>query len=470
MSLLDRARGSLRGRLALSLATGAVIVLSLSFVALHMVIRGELYGRLEEDLALRMRGVADYAVAHPGSEGVTEYMPQFRARAHQDFFQIWDGSGRVLARSDSSIGRDLPRLESEVGSPLYHDLTLPDGHHGRAISQRFNLPADDARRTLTVVTAREIENLEHLESRIHFMLLFAAVLTIAALLVITRYSVRRGLKPVDDFVLSLERVDLDDPGTALNAGPLPSELRPAAASFSALLHRLLEALARERRYARNVAHELRNPLAEMRLLADVGSTSKDPGAVQAVIRDIGATAAEMEQIVESLLALTRYEAGLEAPQPEPVDLSAVLRRQVDAAAASAELRSLAIALDVPGEVWVYTDSALVHRLLVNLLGNAISHAPRGSTVRLTLSPNGDLTLANPAPQLSSADLPRLGERFFRIDTGNGGSHAGLGLSLAVAVARVLRLSFGLTLREDGYLVATVSGFRALPQAPATDDD
>ena len=465
MSLLDSARQSLRGRLALGLSAGMGLVLAAGFVALHVLIRAELYGHLDDDLAHKMSAVAAYAVQHPGGENVAEYMPQFRTRAHEDFFQVWDGRGTTLVRSDSSAGRDLPKLASLVGRPTYHDLTLPDGHRGRAISQSYSLPESDVRGTLSVVTAEETENLDRLEARVHGLLLVVALVTLVAMLLIAWYSVGRGLRPVHDFARSLEGVDPGDPAAHVDAGPLPTELRPVSASFSALLDRLLEALARERRYARNVAHELRNPLAEIRLLADVGTASADPEAMQHAVHEIGATAAEMQQIVESLLALTRYEAGLEIPQPEPVDLSAELRRQMSALSGAAEHQSLTMELDAPAELWVHTDSALLPRLLANLLGNAVSHAPRGSAVRVNLSPGGDLSVANPAPGLRPGDVPRLGERFFRIGNGNHGPHAGLGLSLATAIAKVLGLSLRLTLGDDGQLVAAVDGFQSLAQAP-----
>jgi signal transduction histidine kinase len=105
--------------------------------------------------------------------------------------------------------------------------------------------------------------------------------------------------------------------------------------------------------------------------------------------------------------------------------------------------------------------------LANLLGNAISHAPPGSLVIVSLSEPGEVSVANPAPQLRSADVQRLSERFFRIGNGDNGSHAGLGLSLVVAIAKVLGLGLELRLREDGWLVATVVGFRSLGQSVET---
>jgi signal transduction histidine kinase len=170
------------------------------------------------------------------------------------------------------------------------------------------------------------------------------------------------------------------------------------------------------------------------------------------------------------MALTRYEAGLESPQPEPVDLCAELRRQARELSVAAEKRTLTLALDGPGEVWVYTDSALAHRLFANLLGNAVAHSPRGSTVHVTLDPEGIVTVANPAPHLHAADVPRLGERFYQIGSGDKGSHAGLGLSLAQAIAKVLGLSLRLALRDDGCLVASLRGFRPLARSVAEAAD
>jgi len=468
MSWLEGARASLRGRLGLGLVVGSIVVLSLSFILLHLLIRDALYDRVDEDLFQRMNGVAEYAIAHPGSENIAEFMPQFRASAHRDFFQIWDARGRTLVRSDSSAGRDLPQLSAVVNGATYHDLVMPDGHRGRAISRSFALEPGDPRQVLTVVMAREIENIEALERRIHFALLFTAIGTIVAMLVIARYSVMTGLRPLDDLVRELERVDPENPQSRIQLRPVPTELRPVAESFSALLDRLLEALAREKRYARNVAHELRTPLAEMRLLADVGGSGQDLEATRSAIHDIGVAAGEMERIVESLLALTRYESGLETPQPEPIELCAELRRQALAMKASMDQHGLTIEFDLPDEMWVHADSTLCRRLLANLLGNAIAHSPRQSVVHISLSPDGELRLVNPAPHLAAADLPRLGERFFRIAAGNGGSHAGLGLSLAAALAKVLGVRLELKLRDDGSLVVSLAGFHRLEPSPDAD--
>ena len=105
MSLPEAAGRSLRGRLAGTIGGWALLVLTVSFVALHALIRDELYRDLDEDLRDRMHAVAEYAAEHRGREGFAEFMPQFRTRSHKDFFQIWDAYGVTLVRSDSGRAR-----------------------------------------------------------------------------------------------------------------------------------------------------------------------------------------------------------------------------------------------------------------------------------------------------------------------------------------------------------------------------
>jgi len=81
-----------------------------------------------------------------------------------------------------------------------------------------------------------------------------------------------------------------------------------------------------------------------------------------------------------------------------------------------------------------------------------------------------VTIANFAPHLRPADVPRLGERFLRVHSGSHGAHTGLGLPLAMAIAKVLGLQLALALGDDGRLVSTVSGFVKLGGLPISSPD
>jgi two-component system sensor histidine kinase QseC len=456
-----RLLGSLAGRLILSLSAGIVIALAIWLFVYHILVRNELYGSFDETLIARMQSLAAYAVQNPGAEGIAEFMPEFRTQQHENYFQIWDAAGRVLARAESGGGKDLPRQSAVMARPTFYDTTMPDGHRGRMVIQNFPVPEDDPRQVVTVAMAGEISSLEELEQRLHLFIFASSAATVVVAVWIAVVSVRRSLAPVDRLSRSVSAIDVDRPYAELDISGLPSELKPVAGKIQVMTRQLIDAVARERRFARNVAHELRTPLAEARMLAEVGAMTGDCDQARSTLEEIGRTTQELEQIVESLLSLSRYESGIQKPEPEPVELATEIRREANLLEAARETRGLTLDLQIPNEVWVHTDAALAKRLLANLLGNAVAHAPKGSRILVTATQDGRFEVANAAPQLTPEDLPRLGERFFRIHTDHGGSHAGLGLSLARAIARILDLRLDLSLTEDRHLVARVDGFRSL---------
>ena len=462
MSWARRLTASLHGRLLLSLSTAIIVSLAAWLFIFHILVRNELYGSFDDALVAHMQALAAYAAKNPGAEGIAEYMPEFRTQQHQEFFQIWDASRTVLAFSDSSAGRALPLFDATRSEPTFYELELPDGHLGRAVAQAYALPEGDARGHIVVAMAGEIQSLIELEDRLHIFVFIGTFVTVVVSVLIASYSLRRSLRPVEALSRSVSAINPENPEAQLDIGGLPSELAPVAAKVQAMVRQLIEAVARERRFARNVAHELRTPLAEARMLAEVGALSDDVEVARRAFADIGDATAELEQIVESLLSLSRYESGLRRPEPEPVDLRAEVARQVEVLATAASARHLDVALEAPAETWVFADPGLTRRLIANLLGNAVAHAPAGARVEARISADGELVIDNPAPQLAPEDIPRLGERFFRIGKGGHGSHAGLGLSLAQAVARILGLELSLALTEQGHLHAVARGFQPLP--------
>jgi signal transduction histidine kinase len=198
------------------------------------------------------------------------------------------------------------------------------------------------------------------------------------------------------------------------------------------------------------------------MLADVGAMTASLEDARARMEEIRETAEELEDIVRSLLTLARIESGREHPETEPIDLVSEIRRELAHAGPVGAPDTLRLQLRLPPEYWILADSSLLKRLLTNITGNALEHAPDGSTVEIGIDEDGLLSVSNEAPQLSEGDIPKLSERFFRVDTSDEAVHAGLGLSLAQAIAGVLGLRFELRLTPERRLVAMVSGFQKLP--------
>jgi signal transduction histidine kinase len=228
---------------------------------------------------------------------------------------------------------------------------------------------------------------------------------------------------------------VDKPGLRLETGQLPKELRGIGEKLNVLLARVEAALGRERRFSSHAAHELRTPLAELKIIAEMIGKWPDeatPERSQEMLEVI----AELEEVLEKLSLLARADAGACPLQVETVDLTASIERAVERESAASASRGLRIRARIePGPF--RTDPVLWQTILVNLLGNAVAYAPRCSTIQLEASPRS-LTITNAAPDLAAADLDHLFERFWRRNTARDGrNHSGLGLAIVQSSVRVL---------------------------------
>lgn len=468
---------SIAGRLSATLTLLLGSILGALFWTVDVRIDRELYGRFDRGLSSRI----DVLAAVHGASGelarpprLERWMPEFGEHGHTAFYEVWDASGHRIARSESMGDGELqrpPALAADAGR-IYYDTPLPDGHGGRAVAQRFALPAGDPRVALDIVLAEEREPLDALEDSLHFALLGGTAMALLAAIALAHWAVLRALRPVQALGEAAAAIDPDGEPRALQERALPAELLPMAGKFNTLLARLFATIARERRFARNLAHELRTPMAETRAIAEVALLGADTGAMREGLREIAEVSAEMERVVETLLALARQEAGMERPATEPVELAALVREQLRRLVEPIGARNLTLRVALAAESWVLADAAGCERIVANLLGNAVGHAPLGATVVVALDEDaqgGVLRIGNPAPALSADDMLHLGERFYRGPAAPDRRHAGLGLALAHSLAQAQGLQVAWHLDAQHWLWATLGPFKSLPDADLDAD-
>ncbi|WP_442681992.1 histidine kinase dimerization/phospho-acceptor domain-containing protein [Stenotrophomonas sp. JC08] len=454
---------SIRRRLIIALVGGLGSLLVVMFLLLDQMLDHHLYARLDAQLLDRARAVG--ALLASGTP-VDTLMPEFREHGHTDFFTLWDAAGRVVARSSSSGTQALmrpPRMPADA--PLYYDVILPDGHRGRAVAQRV-LPGHAGQTHAAVITvAIERTDVDLLERRIHLTLLLVILLAALCAALLAIIVVNRGLRPLLRLGTRVASLTVEGEHRPLQDASLPSELTPLAAALDRAFGRLYEALERERRFARDVAHELRTPLAEIRTSTELAVRSGDACRAATALTVSLAAVERMQRSVDGLLALTRYESGQAQPQPEPLELRAMLDLQQQALRRAARGATRDIVHEGVAEWWTSSDPGLLECILANLLQNAVEYAPAHSRIVVRLQEQAEgvwVQVCNPAPDLTQADLSRFGERFWRKSPGHAADvHGGLGLALARTLAQVL----GLELRFDlhaGELVARLGPFPALP--------
>lgn len=428
------------------------------------------------DAALRVKALVVTGNTQPKGDSIRVYfsdrfLQEFGDQVATDFFQVFDSAGRTVARSDSLSEGDLPIRFGTLQSPAYWELKLPNGQPGRAIGIRVPVRSASGRdpvggpQEATIVVASDRSELDATMTRLSRVLAGSAIgLAVLTALVIPAFA-RKALRPLDELAERAARIDAHSLGDRFAEDAVPLELQPIVTRLNDLLARLESSFERERRFSSDLAHELRTPLAELRLQAEMAlkwPSERPATADQATLEIV----LQMEALVARLLELSRAEQGALKPDTKAFELGPFLETLAASFATEASSRRLEVVRHFATGVMIETDPVLFRSLVSNLVGNAVHYAPEGGQVELGLSadPGGfRLTVCNAAPHLTEADLPRMFERFWRKDAARGGEggHSGLGLSLSRSVGALIGVSIDPALR-DGVLVMTVRGACVAP--------
>ncbi|MBB6082039.1 ATP-binding protein [Castellaniella defragrans] len=346
------------------------------------------------------------------------------------YYQLVASDGRVLLR-----GEDTP-----------HTAFLPDAR-GKTMATvrvedefwRVHVRPGPGGVTAQVAQPME-ERLELLEDMAE-NLAWPALGLLAMLGLLSWLLIRRLLRPLEETAMLIDAKSPHDL-TPVRAPNPPRELLPILDALNALLARLSTALDSERRFTADAAHELRTPLAALRMRVQL--IERELRLPDAHLRQLRADLDRCTALVESLLALARLEPRAEPAALESVDLEALLDGlQLEAMAPDMRIER---ALAAPR---LRAAPALLASALRNLIDNAARYGRAGGRIRIESSrlPQGGTRLAvrDDGAGVPPEQRARLGERFFRV-LGTGQAGNGLGLSI---VARIAALH-GASLRfEDG---------------------
>lgn len=220
---------------------------------------------------------------------------------------------------------------------------------------------------------------------------------------------------------------------------VPSEIKPVVQSLNALFERIDRMVASERRFTADAAHELRTPIAAIRMQAQVALAAGSETATRThALQYTLAGCDRATHLVEQLLTLSRLESSTAGAPTGMVDLGAVTRRVAAELALAALQREQELVVQADAPCWIHADDTLASVLVRNLLDNAMRYSPPGAQVQVTVGCADNqvkLQVDDSGPGLSEADMAKLGERFFRV-LGTDQSGSGLGWSIVRRIAAV----------------------------------
>jgi signal transduction histidine kinase len=400
------------------------------------------------------------------------------------YFTFYSPDNQVLVSSPSAGDHHLPlRTGKDSGYPFVKNLSLSDFGDLRIIQHRFtprrDLQADDPEEIneeeelippqeieillppdtdldsyyFTLVLGRDRTGVLSKIHQITFVLTGTFMLLLTGITVITWFQIRKGFQPLSMLNQQLKGFSPNQSDLRVMLEDTPSELEAVVRTINDYLARAQHTLEREKSFSSNLAHELRTPVAELKTISEMASLfPEDRIHIEQYFNDVKDIAEDMDKLVKQLLKLNRIENRLEKVQLKKINLSKWLN---DILKTSSE----SILFEAPPDILCETDPDLLSLILQNLLANAGSHRVPGSPITCRLDVENQqpvLRLINQVQGISEADLPKMLERFWQLDSArHDRKHFGLGLTLVVNTCELLSIDFTLNLPDPEQFEACI---------------
>jgi two-component system, OmpR family, sensor histidine kinase QseC len=215
----------------------------------------------------------------------------------------------------------------------------------------------------------------------------------------------------------------------------PAEVRPLVDALNHLLMRLKKSIDRERAFTSDAAHELKTPLAAIKVQAQVALGTQNPAQQRLAMQRVVEGVDRSTHLANQLLLLARLDEADQIPG-SPVELNTVALQSIATRTVDATRKRLTLSLLDDAPCTVHADPILLRILLDNLIDNAIKYSDAGGRIEVVVRRQSESTLLSVrdnGPGVTTADQARLSDRFFRV-VGSSQSGSGLGLSIVARIA------------------------------------
>lgn len=254
------------------------------------------------------------------------------------------------------------------------------------------------------------------------------------------FIAKRALSPISQITSTAKQIRQNDLSKRIRFSGPKDEVGILAETFDEMLDRLEDSFTREKRFSSDVSHELRTPVAAIMVNAEE-SLNANPTNVEykEAMENILNESRKMSLTISQLLMLARSNEGKYHHEMELLDISALTCVIVDEMAEKANEFSVTLSSNVEDGITMFAEQTLFMRLLINLVDNAIKYNRPGGYVRIGLSQNQDkicLSVEDTGIGISAVNLPKIWDRFYKVDPARLGASPGLGLSIVKWIAEL----------------------------------
>ncbi|QPG61918.1 sensor histidine kinase N-terminal domain-containing protein [Pseudomonas sp. BIGb0427] len=359
-------------------------------------------------------------------------------------FQVWNSQGELLVHTASA-----PSFHTLPGKPGFSDFVDLNNRNWRA----FML--EDKRNGMRIWVGERDDVRADLVERIVRHTLWPNVLGSLILAAMVWLAIGWGLRPLANMASTL-RARHSGSLEPLQLTPLPSELEPMQAALNRMLAQIQEVLGRERRFIADAAHEMRTPLAVLKVHAQNLLETQSEESRRESLEHLIAGVDRTSRLVNQLLTMARIEPQSVSTTPSTIDLAATVRDSLVQLTPWLLSQGLELVFDVSDDTYnVRVDPTAINIALNNLVTNAANFSPAHGLIMVRLGRKGDhyeLSVEDDGPGIDESEHGRLLERFYSRGNDQG---AGLGLAIVKTIADRMGGQITLENRSQGGMRATL---------------
>jgi two-component system heavy metal sensor histidine kinase CusS len=432
---------SIAARLTLMFAIAALVVFFVIGSVLYFVIKGELLRHERDGLYTTFNDI-EYMMDRIGTADRWS-----RVRTKLDSITPADGKVRFWVFSDDpafSYGKDLVDL---------HDFDYDQGNIGRLSIKGKKYPMHTLTKIVPAFQSRPavrltvgVDTEPYFETLHIFVVAMISVSLMGTLLVIFLgyWIARTGLRPLQKMSSTAQTLSPQTLSERLELSALPNELSDLATAFNGALDRMQNAYTQLEAFNADVAHELRTPLANLIGETQVAlSRERSAPEFQNVLQSNLEELDRLRSIINDMLFLARSDQGEAATSLTQTLIADEVQKTLEFFEFVLDDKEISASVVGDIEADAKIETALFRRALTNLLQNAIQHSAPGAHIRVQIAKLSEaiaIGVSNPGTSIEEVHIPRLFDRFYRIDAARHDNYQlhghGLGLAIVKAVANM----------------------------------
>ncbi|MDH5761708.1 MAG: ATP-binding protein [Nitrospinota bacterium] len=433
---------SIRSRLTAWHVAVLGFFLILFSILLYVFLSKRLYESIDNSLKVSASVVQKAALleySRTPLPGLDLFFDQFLGYSNiNKFYRIYDGSGNVDSRSKGIDASKFPLTQDAYskaikGQDTYETFNLTPKHRIRVITMPV-IRNDNLVNLIQVGTS--LKSVEDTLRNLRIFL-FAAIPGVLILSTLGgRFMATRALKPVAEITRTAQ--DIAHGANLSRRIPMPEvedEIGNLANTFNEMMDRLEKSFAQIRQFSGDASHELRTPLTVLKGQSElVLSKPRSKGEYQEVLSSNLEEINYMSRVLEDLLTLSKGDEGELPLEEEPVELGTIIEEVSRQGEILADEKDVKIILAYLEPVTILGDAHRLKQMVWILLHNAIKFTPSGGEIKVTLQDMDDtvyFTIKDTGIGIPEADLPKIFDRFYRVDKARSRMDGGSGLGLSI---------------------------------------